>query len=166
MIEQILQTQYHAALEMLRRAVARCPADLWVDTSYRNPSWAIATHVAFYAHFYLSPTEGDFEPWEKARPEIYDMDKAVGSGADSPDKPIPYSQDEILEYLDFIDGVVDAIVPAQDLSAPSGFNWLPMNKLELQIYIIRHIQQHTGELSERLYVQKGIELEWVGQKSS
>ncbi|MEZ4615731.1 MAG: hypothetical protein R2867_09500 [Caldilineaceae bacterium] len=30
-----------------------------------------------------------------------------------------------------------------DLSAPSGFSWLPFTKFELQIYSIRHLQQHT-----------------------
>jgi hypothetical protein len=51
-----------------------------------------------------------------------------------------------------------------DLEAESGFNWLPFDKLELQIYNIRHIQQHTGELYERLGTSGSIELSWVGMK--
>ena len=42
-----------------------------------------------------------------------------------------------------------------------GFYWLPFNKLELQFYNIRHIQQHTGELYERLGTRENIELDWV-----
>jgi hypothetical protein len=51
-----------------------------------------------------------------------------------------------------------------DPEAESGFYWLPMNKLELQIYNIRHLQQHTGELMERLGSRAGVEVDWVGMK--
>ena len=43
-----------------------------------------------------------------------------------------------------------------DLEAHSGFEWLPFGKLELQIYSIRHLQQHTGELMERLKPTKSL----------
>ncbi|MCL4826199.1 MAG: hypothetical protein KJZ95_02460 [Caldilinea sp.] len=46
-------------------------------------------------------------------------------------------------------------------SLPSGFYWLPMNKLELQIYNIRHIHAHASELAERLSQRAGIEIDWV-----
>ena len=51
------------------------------------------------------------------------------------------------------------------LDAPSGFEWLPFNKPELQFYNIRHIQHHTGELCERLGVMGEIEVPWIGTKS-
>jgi len=47
-----------------------------------------------------------------------------------------------------------------NLEAESGFHWLPFSKLELQLYNLRHIQQHVGELYERLDRQN-IELDWV-----
>ncbi|MCB9122287.1 MAG: hypothetical protein H6640_21400 [Caldilineaceae bacterium] len=56
-------------------------------------------------------------------------------------------------------------MPQTDLSAPSGFDWLPMNKLELQIYSMRHLQQHAGELMERLGSRAGIDVPWVGMKA-
>ena len=57
-------------------------------------------------------------------------------------------------------------VDALDLESKSGFDWLPINKLELQFYNIRHIQQHTGELCERLGVVEDIDVGWVGMKPS
>ena len=33
---------------------------------------------------------------------------------------------------------------------------------ELQIYSIRHIMQHVGELAERLGTRTGVEIDWVG----
>lgn len=50
------------------------------------------------------------------------------------------------------------------LHAESGFYWLPFDKLELQFYNIRHIQQHTGEHCERLGAYGEIEVGWVGMK--
>jgi len=55
-------------------------------------------------------------------------------------------------------------VNRMDLEAESGFHWLPFDKLELQFYNIRHVQQHTGELSERLGAKGEIEVRWVGKK--
>jgi hypothetical protein len=47
------------------------------------------------------------------------------------------------------------------LDAASGFDWLPFTKFELQLYSIRHIQQHVGELMERLG-ERAMEIDWVG----
>jgi hypothetical protein len=35
--------------------------------------------------------------------------------------------------------------------------------LELQIYTIRHIMQHTGELLERLSARSDAQIDWVGR---
>jgi hypothetical protein len=61
---------------------------------------------------------------------------------------------------------VDRHVPQLNLAAPSGFDWLPMNKFELQIYNIRHVQQHAGELMERLGARANIDVDWIGKGST
>jgi hypothetical protein len=50
-----------------------------------------------------------------------------------------------------------------NLEAESGFSWIPMNKMELQIYNIRHIQHHAAQLIERLRDNQGIHIKWVGK---
>jgi hypothetical protein len=50
------------------------------------------------------------------------------------------------------------------LEAESGFYWLPFDKLELQFYNIRYLQQHTGELCERLGAHGELQVQWVGMK--
>jgi hypothetical protein len=77
----------------------------------------------------------------------------------------PYSREEILEYHELCREQVEEQVASMDLEAQSGFYWLPCGKLELQFYNIRHIQQHTGELCERLGAAGDVEVEWVGTKS-
>jgi hypothetical protein len=114
----------------------------------------VAYHALFYVHLYLQPTEGDFKPWTKLR-DAHNLEQHTD----------PCSQAAILEYLTFCRQEVNEQVPKLNLDAESGFYWLPMNKAELQIYTIRHLQQHTGELMERLWSRAGIELGWVGMKN-
>jgi hypothetical protein len=59
---------------------------------------------------------------------------------------------------------VDEKMRQLELDAESGFSWLPFSKLELQLYNIRHIQQHTGELMERLGTCANIDIDWIGMK--
>ena len=78
----------------------------------------------------------------------------------------PYSKRDLLAYLDHCLAQVESQVDAMNLEAESGFDWLPFDKLELQLYNIRHIQQHTGELCERLGAHGEIEVGWVGRKKN
>jgi hypothetical protein len=150
---QIVRSQYLATLEMLKAAIEKCPETLWDDPADKNKFWHVAYHALFYTHLYLQPTEQDFKPWVKHR-QAHDLSEPAE----------PYSKDEVLEYLAFCQQQVIDQVPQLNLDAESGFDWLPMNKAELQIYTIRHIQQHAGELMERLGSRAGIDIDWVGVK--
>jgi hypothetical protein len=160
----IVQSQYHAALAMLEAAVQQCPASIWDDSQDRNPTWRVAYHVLFYTHLYLQPREADFREWDKARGEAQYFGPIFFEGNREPIVAEPYTCDEIMKYLVFCRDEADRQVAKLDFSAPSGFSWIPLNKLELQFYNIRHIQQHTGELYERLGARAGANLPWIGQR--
>ena len=155
-VKQTVKSQYHAALEMLKQAIEACPASLWDAPGYESPFWHIAYHVLFYTHLYLQPTEQDFIPWEKQQ------DGYTSLASDGEPEGKPYSKEEVLVYLQLCHEQAEEQVTAVDLEAGSGFYWLTFHKLELQIYNIRHIQQHTGGLYERLGAAGGPELRWVG----
>ena len=159
-VKKTIKSQYYAALEMLRQAIEECPESLWVDAGYPSPFWRIAYHVLVYTHFYLHPSEKDFVPWEKHQPAY----RFLGSDGGEAEAGEPYSKKEVLDYHRLCCEQVEERVTALDLEAESGFDWLPFDKLELQIYNIRHIQQHTGELYERLGTEGEVELGWVGRK--
>jgi hypothetical protein len=143
-----IQSQSLAALEMLKQVIVLCPAASWNAPGDKDKFWNKAYHALFYAHLYLQETEKHFTPWEKHH---------------DPDTGAPFTQAEVLEYLAFVQKQVAELVPTLDLEAESGFDWLPFGKLELQFYNLRHIQQHTGELFERLD-QQNIKLDWVGRQ--
>lgn len=152
--KEIIKSQYLAALEMLRSSVIQCSDNLWDDPAYKNRFWHVVYHALFYTHLYLQPSGQVFVPWSKNRSGSNELDQAGE----------PYSKDEILEYFEICREQIVKQTQSLDLDAPSGFDWLPMNKLELQFYTIRHIQQHAGELSERLGAAVGIGVGWVGTR--
>jgi hypothetical protein len=147
---KIIQSQYFAALEMLKQVIVKCPEALWNAPDDIDPCWRKGYHALFYTHLYLQNAEKDFSLWVKHH---------------DPDTEVPFTQDEVLEYLAFVQNQVRECVPVLNLEAESGFDWLPFNKLELQFYNIRHIQQHAGELYERLgaFSTENIELNWVSK---
>lgn len=158
---QILVSQFQAALAMLNEAVTACPDAIWNDPGDKVKFWHIAYHALFYTHLYLQESERAFVPWSKHR-EGYNVIGQPSQGSPSACDADPYDKNTILEYLDLCRRQVAERVPQLDPDGHSGFYWLPMSKLELQIYTIRHIQQHTGELMERLGARAGIEIDWVG----
>jgi DinB superfamily len=150
--KQAVKSQYLAALAMLKQAIERCPDALWNVADEKNKFWQVAYHTLFYVHLYLQKTIADFKPWAKHREGTERLEKAG----------VAYTRDEILEYLTFCQAQVVEQTAALELEAPSGFEWLQFNKLELQFYNIRHVQQHVGELYERLGAKAAIDLDWVG----
>ena len=161
---EIIISQYQATLEMLMQTIAKCPEELWDSPVDKTKFWHIAYHALFYTHLYLQDTEGDFTPWIKHRKEYQFLGNLPWPPHSPPQIGEPYDKDTLLEYLAFCQQEVEKRVPQLDLGSASGFDWLPFGKLELQFYTIRHTQQHTGELMERLGSRAGLEINWVGMK--
>ncbi len=148
-IKQVIQSQYLASLAMLKQAITKCPPTVWDAPQDKDKSWYKAYHALYYAHLYLQATREEFVPWKEHR---------------KPDSSAPLSKEDALEYLAFVEQQVVKRIPVTDLEAESGFHWLHFGKLELQFYNIRHIQQHTGELYERLGSRENVELGWADQR--
>lgn len=151
-IKKDVKSQFLAALAMLSQAVDQCPDDLWNSPAYQNAVWQVAYHALFYTHLYLQPSADVFVPWVKARWEYEQMEK----------RDDPYSKSDIGEYLEYCREQVKLQVDALDLEGPSGFHWIPTDKLGLHLYNLRHLQHHVGELCERLGVARAIGVDWVG----
>jgi len=163
-IYKTIQSQYLAGLEMLRKAVEACPDSVWDAEKDRNATWLVAYHAIFYTHLYLQPAHADFVPWEKSREQLQFMGDSPEGAGDAPESGEAYTRAELQDYLELCRQQVLEVVPRLDLHGPSGFEWIPLNKLELQFYNLRHLMQHTGELMERLWADAGIEIAWVGRR--
>ena len=161
-IKNVIRSQYQAALGMLKQAITRCPESVWDDPGDKTRFWHIAYHALFYTHLYLQHSEQEFTPWAQHRDQYQFMGRVPWPPHDEPQIGEPYGKDEVLAYLELCQAEVEDKVPALNLEAESGFYWLPFGKLELQLYNIRHIQQHAGELMERLGTRANIEVDWIG----
>jgi hypothetical protein len=161
-VRQVLTSQYQAALTILEDCIRACPPDLWIDPQARSQFWQIAYHALFYTHLYLQKSEATFKPWGRHRTDYQYLGPIEWDDNRVPQIGAPFSPNEVLEYLDFCRAEVESRLRSTDFAAPSGFDWLPFNKLELQIYTIRHLQHHNGELSARLS-ERGIKTHWIVQ---
>jgi hypothetical protein len=155
--QESIISQFQSALEMLKQTIAKCPDDLWNSPDDKARFWHIAYHALFFTHLYLQESGGTFKVWDKHRSDYENIGKGQPGGE-------PYDREDVLEYLAFCQKQVTQRLSQVDLDAPSGFSWLPFNKLELQIYNIRHLQQHTGELMERVGTRAGVEIQWVSRQ--
>ncbi len=143
---------------MLRQDIERCPDDLWVSGTHPRNFWRIAYHAIYYTHLYLASGVASFQEWEKHRNSVRYL-------WGEPEVESPYTQAEVLEYVDSIGAVLDTLVDQLDLEATeTGFDWYPnMSKLEHQLVNLRHLQGHVGQLSELLMAQ-GIYTDWIGNR--
>jgi hypothetical protein len=163
-IASSISSQYLASLEMLKQTLSQCPESIWNSPDDKTKFWRIAYHALFYTHLYLQDTLQVFRPWSLHREEYQFLGPLPRPPHAAPKIGEPYDKETVLDYLAFCQRQVTERVPHLDFEAESGFEWLPFNKLELQIYNIRHLQQHTGELMERLGTRANIELDWVALK--
>ena len=161
----VIESQYYAALEMLKQAVVKCPDSLWDTREDKNKFWHVAYHALFYTHLYLQVSEQEFKPWSQHRDQYQFMGPLPWPPHDLPKIGAPYTKEEVLSFLAFCVQAVRDKVAILNLEADtSGFSWLPFGKLELQIYNIRHLQHHAAELMERLGEREKIDIDWVGMK--
>jgi hypothetical protein len=150
-LRQALKEQYHAGLAMLAECVEKCPEGMWLEGEHPRTFGSIAFHAAFYTHLYLGQNEAALQPWPGQRAE----------GDES------YGRNEILDYIRFIDALIDPSVDQLNLdSDETGFSWYPnMSKLSHELMNLRHTQGHVGQLSE-LLMARGIDTDWVSKSGS
>jgi hypothetical protein len=149
-LRNIIQSQTLASLAMLKQAVIKCPPEAWDNPQDKDKFWFVAYHALRFAHQYLKANEKRYPRWEQ-RPHS------------NPGKT--FSKDEILERIALVERDVVEQIPIMDLEAQTGATGALANKLELQLYNIRHIQQHTGELYQRLSPYN-LKLEWASQRTN
>jgi hypothetical protein len=166
-LREALKEQYHAGLAMLAECVEKCTEGTWLEGEQPRTFGSIAFHAAFFTHLYLGQNEEAFEPWpgrrEGIHPGLWHQPWAV-EPYELPEGAESYRKNEILDYLRFVDGLVDPTVDQLNLDADeTGFSWYPnMSKLSHELMNLRHLQGHAGQLSE-LLMARGIDTDWVGK---
>jgi hypothetical protein len=149
---------------MLRDCLERADAAAWRAAVGRFPFWHVAYHVLFFTDLYLSPNEAAFRP----QPFHVEDSNFLGQQPWPPFKKVvadrPYEKAALLDYLAACRSKAVSILAAETeatLAGPGGFDWLPLTRLELHLYNLRHLQHHTGQFAAMLRREHGESVAWV-----
>jgi len=154
--------QFGAAIDMLDDAVRLCPHHLWTVVLWKNPDderygqfWFVAYHTLRWLDLFLTGTQKGFAP---PAPFI------LGALPEQ-----PYTKDQILSYLGLcrekcqltIEGLTDE--KAQQRCV---FDWMEPSFLELQMYNMRHVQEHASQMSLMLGRHGVTGFDWIASARS
>ena len=96
--KEVIKSQYHASLEMLKQTIAKCPDSLWNHPDHSGKFWHIAYHVIFYTHLYLSPKEEVLAYFEFCQERVDPMVDALDLEAESGFYWLPFGKLELQFY--------------------------------------------------------------------
>jgi hypothetical protein len=161
-----LWQQFGAAIDMLENALLACPDTLWQQHLWSDPAgldygafWQIVDHTLCGLDVHLTGCSlEDFTP-----------PAPIKKRSDGVIPQPPYSRDEFHTYLVMLRKKCRATIAGlsdEKARQPFTFPWpggATISFLELQLCAIRHVQEHTAQLSLFLG-QHGIPdetLDWV-----
>jgi hypothetical protein len=157
MVKTAIWQQFGASMDMLEDAITNCPEPLWTGVLWEDSDdprygqfWFVAYHTLFWIDLYLSGRAEDFVP---PKPFI------LGAFPET-----PYTKDDIVTYLSQCRQKCRAAIETmtdEEAHRVCTYNWMEKPFLELQIYSMRHVQEHTSQLHYFLG-QNGISVqEWL-----
>lgn len=154
--------QYGAALDTLDDALRLCPDHLWTVQLWNDEEdarygqfWFIAYHTLFWTDLFLTGSMSGFKP-----PSPFIRGKLPET---------PYSKEQVKAYLDQCrvkgQAAIEALTDEQAYQI-CVFEWMQPTFLELQIYSLRHIQEHAAQLNLVLGEHGVTGQDWVAQARS
>ena len=153
----IVWQQFGAAIDMLDDAIRHCLDRLWTAVLWQDTDdvqyghmWFVAYHTLLWLDLFLTGSAEGFAPpapfMHGALPET------------------PYTQDQILQYLAQCRTKCQSTIAAlTDETAQQRcvFEWMELSFLELQLYSMRHVQEHAAQVSLVLGQHDVEGLDWV-----
>ncbi len=157
MLKTSIWQQFGAAIDMLDDAINLCPDHLWTAVLWKDPDaeeygqfWFVAYHTLFWLDLYLTGYSDGFAP-----PAPFMRGKL-------PEKP--YTKDQIRAYLDQCRSKCQATIEAltdERARQRCTFDWVEASFLEMQLYNMRHVQEHAAQLNLLLGNHNVLGLDWV-----
>lgn len=153
----IVWKQYGATLDMLEDAIRLCPDHLWTAVLWKDTDdvqygqfWFVAYHTLFWVDLYLTGSSTGFAP-----PPPFIRGRL-------PDQP--YTKERILAYLGECRKKCQSTIESltdEKAQQRCVFEWMEPSFLELQLYAMRHVQEHAGQLSLLLGQHDVTGFDWV-----
>ena len=128
----------------------------WVAAGF-STFWYLGYHALFWLNLYLTGAEEGFAP-----PEPFDLVEM------EPGEVLPrtYTRTELLSYLEYCSRKCQETIG--DLSEEQAyrlcrFSWGELPFAELQLYNLRHVQEHGAQLRLFLGQQAGKDARWASR---
>lgn len=164
----MLWRQFGAAIDSVGAALRNCPDELWEKHLWEDQPdqwvaagfsafWYLGYHTLFWLDLYLTGAEEGFAP-----PAPFDLVEM------EPDEALPrtYTRAELLRYCEYCRArcqeTLDALSNEQ-AHRLCRFPWGELPYAELQLYNLRHVQEHGAQLHMFLGQQAGKSAGWVAQ---
>lgn len=164
---EMLWHQFGAAIDMLDEALRDCPDELWEERLWDGQPdqwvaagfstfWYIGYHTLFWLDLYLTGAEEGFMP-----PAPFDLTEM------EPNEVLPrtYTREELLGYLEYCRQKCRETalgMSPEQAQRLCRFGWeVPF--AELQLYNLRHVQEHGAQLRMFLGQQAGKSAGWAAQ---
>ncbi len=151
--------QFGAAIDTLDEALEVCPDPLWTAVLWEDSEdaryghfWFIAYHTLFWLDLFLTGSSEGFAP---PPPFV--------RGA-LPDQP--YTKADVRAYLQQCRQKSKATIEAltdEKARQVCTFQWMEPTFLELQLYSMRHIQEHAAQLAYFLGRNNVSGLDWIAK---
>ncbi len=162
----MLWRQFEPAIDMLGDALRDCPDELWESTLWEDEPdqwvaagfstfWYLGYHTLFWLDLYLTGAEEGFAP-----PAPFDLVEMK----DGEVLPRIYTRQELLGYLEHCRKRCRETIGAMSDEQAYRLCEFPWGKLpfaELQLYSLRHVQEHAAQLRMFLGQQTGKPGKWV-----
>lgn len=147
----MLWRQFSIAIDSLGDALRACPHELWEKRLWEDEPdqwvavgfgafWYLGYHALFWLDLYLTGAEEDFAP-----PAPFDRVEMEANEV----LPRVYSRDELLSYFDLCRRRCQETIEAlsrEEAHRVCRFPWGEVTFAELQLYNMRHVQEHAAQL--------------------
>ena len=165
---EMLWRQFGAAIDMFDEALRDCPDELWEARLWEDRPdqwvaagfsafWYLCYHTLFWLDLYLTGAEQGFAP-----PAPFDLVEMEANET----LPRSYSRAELLGYLEYCRRRCQETIEAMSFDQANRlcrFAWGELPFAELQLYNLRHVQEHAAQLHLFLGQQAGSSAKWVSQ---
>jgi hypothetical protein len=145
-----------------------CPDELWEQRLWEDQPgqwvaagfatfWYLGYHTLFWLDLYLTGAEEGFAP-----PAPFDLVEMQDDEA----LPRMYTRAELLSYLDHCRRRCQEVIGAmsqEQAERPCRFAWGELPFAELQLYSLRHVQEHAAQLRMFLGQRAGQSAKWTAQ---
>jgi len=162
---QMLWRQFGAAIDMLGDVLRDCPDELWERRLWEDEPdqwvaagfsafWYLGYHALFWLDLYLTGAEEGFAP-----PAPFDLVEMEANET----LPRIYTREELLRYLEDCRRTCQETIGAltkEQAYRPCRFPWGELRYAELQLYNLRHVQEHAAQLRMFLGQQTGKSTRW------